>query len=258
MGEEERIVEVIIPMYRVDISEFEMRSLKQVYQLLNRYQLVVIKPESLDLSILLTQFPLLKTKSFQDDYFKSIAGYNKLMMSSEFYGAFRHTKYILIYQLDAYVFRDELMEWCNKDYDYIGAPWLKRPVYDMLPVSTMMRIARFYYRYRKQKSKQVLYNKVGNGGLSLRKVESHYKAVIKYKEEIQNFQSRNGSHLYNEDVFWATVPQFNYPSVNEALDFAFDKYPAYCYKLKNNRLPFGCHGWYKRKMRKFWENFIPV
>ena len=31
---------------------------------------------------------------------------------------------MLIYQLDAYVFKDELLNWANKGYDYIGAPWL--------------------------------------------------------------------------------------------------------------------------------------
>jgi len=64
-------------------------------------------------------------------------------------------------------------------------------------------------------------------------------------------------HLYNEDVFWATVPDFNYPSVSEALTFAFDKYPAYCYSLTNRQLPFACHAWYKRKkMKHFWQPII--
>lgn len=47
------------------------------------------------------------------------------MLTKEFYLRFRQWEYLLIYQLDAYVFQDELMDWCNKGYDYIGAPFLK-------------------------------------------------------------------------------------------------------------------------------------
>ncbi|MFR5941126.1 MAG: DUF5672 family protein [Parabacteroides merdae] len=50
--------------------------------------------------------------------------------------------------------------------------------------------------------------------------------------------------------FWATEANgFTYPKVKEAIRFSFDKYPGYCYKLNNRQLPFGCHSWYKRKMK---------
>jgi hypothetical protein len=35
-------------------------------------------------------------------------------LSASFYERFLDTKYILIYQLDAFVFKDELQEWCDK------------------------------------------------------------------------------------------------------------------------------------------------
>jgi len=44
------------------------------------------------------------------------------MMSPAFYDAFKAFDYILIYQLDAFVFRDELEYFCSLGYDYIGAP----------------------------------------------------------------------------------------------------------------------------------------
>ncbi len=31
---------------------------------------------------------------------------------------------MLIYQLDAYVFKGEWLFWANQEYDYIGAPWI--------------------------------------------------------------------------------------------------------------------------------------
>ncbi len=250
------LVKVIIPIYKAELSELEMRSLKQVYKILKPYPLVVIKPEKLNVSQLISKFPLLTFHSFDNSFFESIAGYNKLMLSETFYSAFLNTRYILIYQLDAYVFRDELTDWCSKGYDYMGAPWLRKPVYNLPVISTLMSLAASYYKKTGKKNKQLLYNKIGNGGFSLRKTESHYLVTKRHNKLIEYFLSQNRNHLYNEDVFWATVPEFTYPGVLEALHFSFDKYPAYCYKLTNHQLPFGCHSWYKRKMKRFWRPII--
>ena len=249
------LVEVVIPIYSSNLSVLEIKSLRQVCDVLNEHTLTVIKPASLDLSELLKKFPLLKEKSFDDSYFNGIPGYNRLMLSESFYSGFLHTKYILIYQLDAYVFRDELIYWCEKDYDYIGAPWLKKPIYNAPVISLIMKLSRDYHMRKGQKNKQELYNKIGNGGFSLRKVDSHYEATIQHREKI-NFFLNQKHHLYNEDVFWATETSFRYPGVAEALAFAFDKYPSLCYKLNNKELPFGCHGWCKRKMKSFWKPVI--
>jgi hypothetical protein len=46
-------------------------------------------------------------------------------LSEEFYQAFTDFEFMLIYQLDAFVFRDELADWCRSGYEYIGAPWLR-------------------------------------------------------------------------------------------------------------------------------------
>ena len=255
MNDKTHLAEVIIPIYRNKISALEMRSLQQAYDVLNKHPLTVIKPASLDLSELLSNFPQLTVKSFDDSFFADIAGYNRLMLSDTLYSCFSQTKYILIYQLDAYVFRDELVCWCEKDYDYISAPWLKKPVYNKPVISFIMKLFRIYYTSKGIKNKQDLYDKIGNGGFSLRKVDSHYEATIKYREQISFFLNQKG-HLYNEDVFWATISFFKYPDVNEALAFSFDKYPSLCYKRNKKNLPFGCHGWYKRKMKPFWKPVI--
>ncbi len=251
------LVKVIIPIYKGDLSSLEKQALLQACEVLHNYPLVVIKPESLDLTMIAQEFPLLTFVSFPDDYFKGISGYNRLMLSELFYKKFLDTTYILIYQLDAYVFSDELEAWCNKGYDYIGAPWTQRPIYRFPLIAGFMKLIHAYCKWREKPSKQDLYNKIGNGGLSLRKVANHYKVTITQKDCIDHYLKQKRYHLYNEDVFWATEAKgFIYPEVSEALQFAFDKYPDYCYKLNNRKLPFGCHSWYKRKMKGFWINFI--
>ena len=155
------LVKVVIPIYQASLSQQERKSLSQAYKILRMYPLVVIKPNHLDLSELVTEFPKLSFISFADSYFKGISGYNRLMLAKEFYESFLDCTYILIYQLDAYVFRDELREWCNKGYDYIGAPWLQRPVYKLPVISGIMHLIHSYHKFRGKPSKQDLYGKIG-------------------------------------------------------------------------------------------------
>ena len=252
-------IAVVIPVYHDSLSVLELCSLRQVYNILHSHELIIIKPDSLKLENIKKDFQSLSFVSFDDYFFRGRSNYNELMLSALFYEHFLQYDYILIYQLDAYVFRDELLSWCEKGYDYIGAPWLKKKIYHS-PVISQMRILWHNYKvYRNKLSTQVLYDKVGNGGFSLRKVESHYNAIKRHEKKIQEYISHKNNHFYNEDVFWATEASgFRYPSAMEALKFSFDKYPSYCFKLTDSQLPFGCHAWYNRKMRKFWKSFIKI
>lgn len=255
---EMELVKVAIPIYRSWLDEVEEIALQRACDVLGNSPLVIVKPESLDLSDIAQRYPALSLKSFPDHYFKGIAGYNRLMLSYEFYSAFDDAQYVLIYQLDAYVFTDELKAWCEKGYDYVAAPWLKRPLYKWPIISSWMRFMLKRAHSSGKRSKQDLYDKVGNGGFSLRKVESFKRVLSEQRKQVEHYLAQPRHHLYNEDVFWALEPkEFNYPSPAEAIKFSFDKYPSYCYRLNGCMLPFGCHAWYKRKMKRFWRKFIP-
>ena len=107
-------------------------------------------------------------------------------------------------------------------------------------------------------TKADIYNKIGNGGLSLRKVNSFINACELYQDKISEF-TQNRHHLYNEDVFWAIIPQeFLYPTTDEAMDFGFDTNPKYCLRMKQGKLPFGCHSWTKPRFYKFWKDYITL
>lgn len=252
----ENLVAVVIPMYRTSLDAYEELSLRNTYKVLADYPIIVAHPQGLQLDKIAERYPQLQFMAFSPSFFKGIMGYNRLMLSPVFYDAFSSYQYILICQLDAYIFRDELTEWCQKGYDYIGAPWLRREVYNLPLVKQWMWAVRTFQHAQGKRSKQDLYDKIGNGGLSLRKVESHRRAVREYAELIAQYVAREKKmHLFNEDVFWALEPkEFVYPSADEALLFAFDKYPDLCYRKTRGQLPFGCHAWYKRKMKKFWDS----
>lgn len=256
-----KLVNVIIPVYKEKLDKYEEISLQQACRILKDYPLTVIKPAGLDLHDLSGQYPLLTFESFDDHYFKGISGYNRLMMSEAFYRRFTDYKYILIYQLDAYVFRNELEEWCHKGYDYIGAPWLVRPVYSFPFLKLTSWIKKQYCSLFHLPNSQITNFKVGNGGLSLRKVSSHLEAVSQLHDTIDEYLKHPGNHIFNEDVFFSVEVnkqgmKFTYPGYQEALRFSFDKYPSLCYRQNNNQLPFGCHSWYKRRMKEFWLPII--
>ncbi len=76
------------------------------------------------------------------------------------------------------VFRDDLLEWCRKGCDHIGAPWLEG---------------------------------------------------------------------------WSEW--FNIPDAEEALQFGFETQPRHLHALNQQRLPFGCHAWWRYNL-EFWRPFI--
>lgn len=247
------LVKVIVPIYRDKLEIYERISLEQNRRILRAHPFVFIHPTGLDISPLMKEFPECEEEIFENEYFSSVTGYNRLMMSTDFYKRFSNTDYILICQLDAYVFRDELLDWCNEGYDYIGAPWTV-PQHFRFPVLKQWR-KYFHSRYRTEKD-----FKVGNGGFSLRKVTSHLYATEQLKDIISTHLSRE-RHFANEDLFFAIEVNkygmnFSYPDYKKALRFSFDKHPALCYKENQHQLPFGCHAWYKEKMKDFWFPII--
>jgi hypothetical protein len=119
---------IVIPIYKSDLSDKEKISIMRVFKVLHKYRIIFVAPQSLSLINYKRYFELYNHQliRFNDKYFyQDLEGYNDLLLSEDFYKTFSEFRYILIYQPDAYVFRDELMEWCKVGYDYIGAPWLE-------------------------------------------------------------------------------------------------------------------------------------
>ena len=117
---------VVIPVYKTFVTKVDIASLKQCLKVLNKYHICLICHTKLDLSgyksCFLDNQVDFCVRYFDEQYFDSVRSYNTLMLSADFYRSFRKYQYMLIYQLDAFVFEDQLEYWCNKGYDYIGAP----------------------------------------------------------------------------------------------------------------------------------------
>jgi Protein of unknown function (DUF5672) len=277
-GSPSRQVAVVVPVVRLPLSVDEEISLRHLREHLRRFDRYIIGLQSLT-----KEFCDFRTRPFPNRYFSDRFGYNRLLLTEEFYRAFEEYEYILIYQLDCLVFADNLEEWCGKGWDYVGAPWL---------VDTEDPTRGF--------------SLVGNGGLSLRRVQRalevlrsrqfleapkirgmqtgprskvvsealHRSARLKRmfiagKTLLHRWGYHNNarwlardaanSHRH-EDHFWAydarkVVKEFRIPEPREALEFSFELAPRYCFTMNGGRLPFGCHAWF-RYDREFWEPFL--
>jgi len=134
---------IILPIYKNERSSDEDISYTYLQSNLNCFDIIIIKPDDLKLSC--NKYQMI---DFPASFFKSIPAYSKLLLQRQFYEKFLQFDYILIYQLDALVFSSDLAAFCHLGYDYIGAPIFKR--YSHKPVVS----------------------RVGNGGLSLRRVSA--------------------------------------------------------------------------------------
>lgn len=254
------LVKVIIPVYKDYFGEFEEKSFLQCLKILKNYQIVLVQPEGLDNSYITKKHSKIMIESFPKQYFKNISGYNELLLSTFFYERFLDSEYILIYQLDAFVFKDELKIWCEKGYDYIGAPWIATQ-YNSIGMKIFAAVASFFESKKKKERKQIFY-KAGNGGFSLRRVTSHYKITKEQETFISNFLNIENKPVYAiEDVFWSLkAPEFSkdfrIPEYKEALHFAIDRKPKIAFKLANDQIPFGCHGINKPKVIDFWKPIL--
>lgn len=280
---------VTIPVYKEHPSIAEVASFKQGLTTLRNYDICIFTHKGCNLG----EYRKLsdevgKTYSvqyFDANYFKSVQGYNDLCFSALFYERFSDYEFMFIYQLDAWVFRDELEYWCNKGYDYIGAP--------------------IFHAYN-SKHFTNHFAGIGNGGLCLRRI-SHCLTIVKgdrnkplikpyplfvlyyylgrYNDKFtKNWINRlriiptviakifgkyntidyyQKNHINEDMIFgtWSTKSwgyQGNIPSMEEAMHFSLEVHPEDLYHKMGDKLPFGCHAFEKWEYDSFWSNHIKI
>lgn len=241
-------VVVLLIAYRASLSAAEKVSIKQCLKVLGAHPIVVIAPEGLELPRLLSRLP---SERFPAACFASVRGYNRLVLSPQFYDRFDSYEYLLIHQLDAFVFRDELLAWCARGFDYVGAPWIGMELPEKPEWRQLLDGLALPGRFEDLKGKMT----VGNGGFSLRRVETFSRVLATRKDLLRLWGDRH------EDGFWGIAARlclsdkkFRVPSEDDALQFAFETEPQACYR-RLGRLPFGCHAW-SQLAPDFWRPWI--
>jgi len=270
-----KLVTITIPIYKSEPDKYELISLMQCIKILYNYDFSIVCPQSLDTNYYESKFIANNINytihRFEDYHFDNVDEYSSLLINIDFYNKFKEYEYILIHQLDAYVFKDELEYWCSLGYDYIGAPLM-----DYQPYGTNLKL-----------------KKVGNGGFSLRRTQvfierlnypypiKSFKVIWKDYGSYSFFQKiiripvmtaralgyRNSMRYFskkviaNEDIFWCvlheqTKQRLNLPDIDTAAKFSVEAEAQQFYEKNRSTLPFGCHAWQKQES-DFWRNFIP-
>jgi len=256
------MVAVCIPVYKREPEKDEELTLRRCARILGHHPIIFLAPERLELAPYRRWIPAAGEERFAPENFDGISGYNRLLLSRGFYDRFRNFGHILIHQLDAWVFRDELESWCAREFDFIGAPFAS-------PLPCGPRLLS------------------GNGGFSLRRVEAFrqlltprtglmfrpgYSALLLacqlHRRHVagtavatlrlagfgnsRRFRLRvvaDGSR--NEDmVFWEFSRRNSYgglrlASVKDAWRFSWGN-GCEPRRAAVMPLPFGCHGWNKK------------
>jgi len=241
-------VAIIIPVYKTELTYYEKISLEQCIKILHNYDIHLICPQNLCLRSYIQVYTDFRVFRFHRLFFQSIHGYNSLLLRREFYRAFLDYDYVLIYQLDAFVFRDDLRYWCSLKIDYVGAPWVVEQNQNKPYIKSML--PKLYYNRFTKKFIDQTKQYVGNGGFSLRKPGAFLFVLRLFGSVARRFEQ-------NEDAFWSVLapllnPFFRVPNFNNALEFSFETDPRGCYELNGCRLPFGCHAWDKYDI-EFWR-----
>ena len=251
----------------------ERAALKQCsFVFAEKRDIVFVVPENLDCSVYLEVIPTAEVKRFDDSYFADVSGYSCLLLMPDFYRCFGGYTHMLIYQLDGWVFRDELDEWCGKEYEYIGAPFYLQNGVKQLAV-------------------------VGNGGVSLRNIAAMLRVLTAPEKKMfpnkllwrffRNYiaqcrylcclgpllkiigllpntrgrflDSVRCSKLNQEDVvFYFLSREFTadgllMAQLEDAALFSLDSTPEIFFR----KLPAFCHAWRKNNP-EFWKKYIEI
>jgi hypothetical protein len=266
-------VVIIIPVYKNKLNENEDMSLKQCLRILGIHHIIFFCAHKFDCSYYYSICDLIgipfEKRTFNSKYFRSKKDYNNLCLTKKFYKKFCDFDYILIYQLDAWVFSDYLDYWCSQNYDFIGAPF---------PADLNAR------------EEDVLFTVVGNGGFSLRKINSminlfdhKYYRIKRWTQLIEAYQGKIAvnplwllyclirlmgykntiGHLKKnnwEDHFFYDIARLTsfirIPDPYTALRFSFEYRPSVAFSQNGNILPMGCHGWHWIEYNEFWRKYI--
>jgi len=271
---------VVILSHKPVVSPWERIGLEQCGRVLAKHDQLLVCPKGMPTDQYTNLIPGLQVLEVDPKWMRSYSAYSDFKTSPVLYKALQEKyRFLLCHEPDVFVFRDELDEWCERGFDYIGAPFFSgRPVYP--------------------EDAEII--GVGNSGFSLRNVDHHIKAnrTLKYLQpprelwgelldrpsarqkltgvpvtvlktlgvgnnmlyQLRAPYLRARNKIRAEDLFWGldvarVLPWFRVADPDTAMRFSFEILPHKLYAMTGNQLPFGCHGWFRFGL-EFWRPFI--
>ena len=224
-----------IPIYKSDLTTTEKASLTQLCKIIqNKFEICLICPEDLNLreyiDIADKYEVKLSTLFCAKQYFIGTASYSYMCETADFYKCFSEYKYLFIYQLDGWIFEDNVQKYLDLDVDYIGSPW---------------NVGSFNLQC----------DTIGNGGVSLRKVQKFIDVCNSFTPE-----DYEKDLVKTEDLFFCktmrTKVNFKLPTVQIGSNFSLcGLWGRFMTKYNDGKLPMCLHAWY-RDYSTYWKKYI--
>ena len=215
---------IVVPVYEEAPDMYERASFINMKNVIDgRYDIILLHGKSFNPSWYKKMCEC--HEMVVDDVFLSSRGtYSDLCENFLFYKTLSEYKYILIYQLDAWIFKNNIQYFIQKGYDYIGS----------------------IHTFSKKSFS------VGNGGFSLRKVSSFAKACVENKDKLF-------PKSFPEDIVFSYCLSSSLKIAPFAIGikFGFQNSPRTLFTRNGNKLPMGCHA-FRACDYRWWKNYINV
>jgi len=262
---------VIIPVHKPDLTADEILSLKACKKQLENYDCYLVFPESMDISAYLAVFDKLIAKPVDKKWLSSVEYYNQMKLGIWFYRMFEKYKFMLTYELDAYIFHADFNKVNVFSFDFIGAPFFQGYLqatsnspfikgcnsgFSVRNIEKCIHILDSLEKYRGH------WNFYKKFFYKIPKITFHLNRLTKGRFDIfingmLGFYFE-GSHM-NEDQVWSQiVPRlyktFKVADPKSASRFSFEHNPEVLFETNQNELPLGCHAW--SKYSNFWKKYI--
>lgn len=258
-------VVVLIFVHKASLEWYEVISLRQCFRILSRYPIRLVCPAAMDTGAYYKVVPELTVDRVPARWLASIEQYNRLKMLPYLYRRYSQFEFMLTYELDAFVFRDELEAWCGQGWDFVGAPWFEgydkatpdaRPCgvgnsgFSLRRTSAMLKVGRTL-RYQRKPIELIRDWRDGRAGL---------KGLVSALTYRNNFFGSLNDYAGQEDKYWCEIVAqrfagFRVAPYDRARMFSFEVNPSRLFSECDRVLPFGCHKWMQYEP-EFWRSHI--
>jgi hypothetical protein len=264
-------VAIMVPMPTPDLSADDEVSMRHLRKYLDHYDKFLLVPKGM--GIRMDGFQVME---LDRRHFGSAANHNRMLYRTDFWEKFADYEYVLMYHLDALVFSDQLLEWCDKGLDYIGspflickdAPWVRvercgNGGFALYRVPSVLKV--LWNRYLADPSKYYedhCWRLIELRSRLLKSLRSAVPAWLKKRaapglsQQLWKMERIEVNERGN-DIFWSDkakdfLPGFKVGTLEQGFAFSFEMEPGRCLERTGGRMPFGCHAW-GRYDRAFWE-----
>lgn len=268
---------VMIPVHKPNLHADDIISLNACKQHLGHYDCFLVYPLGMNVDAYVEKFDSLKLKPVNPSWLSSVENYNRMKIDINFYQLFNEYKFMMTYELDAYIFNSNIEDYKIYEYDYIGAPFFEwylhalpdapfikggNSGFSVRNIQSCISVLKDFKNYR---TPWIIYNrflskiphKIYNAFLYR---FNKYTKDSKYKPIVNGELAFYFEHKHiNEDIVWSQIvpllfPWFKIADPIDAWKFSFEALPNRLLLLNSGQLPLGCHGWPKQK--QFWKNYI--